>query len=99
MEIGKFRQYTVKMDGSGRLSHRNRRHLQKIQRNIPAIPPVTAEHLSSDSTSDPSFQNADDAHPDHPSSGIQEDVSTDANPSIPSTASSSENASTLMDFW
>ena len=40
MEVGKFRQYTVKMDGSGRLSHRNRRHLQKIQKTIPVIPHV-----------------------------------------------------------
>ena len=29
-EIGAHRQYTVRMDGSARLSSRNRRHLQKI---------------------------------------------------------------------
>ena len=29
-EVGTHRQYTVRMDGSARLSSRNRRHLQKI---------------------------------------------------------------------
>ena len=41
MEVGKFRQYMVKMDGSGRLAQRNRRHLQKIKQpcaDVPHIP-------------------------------------------------------------
>ena len=46
MEVGKFRQYTVKMDGSGRLSHRNRRHLQKIQKTVPVIPRVPPEPIT-----------------------------------------------------
>ena len=30
VEVGDYRQYLVKMDGSGRISLRNRRHLQKL---------------------------------------------------------------------
>ena len=38
IEVGANRQYRVKMDGSGRISARNRRHLQKI---LPKILPGT----------------------------------------------------------
>ena len=37
LETGKYRQYTVKMDGSSRLSTRNRRHLQKIVHIVPEV--------------------------------------------------------------
>ena len=53
MEVGKFRQYTVKMDGSGRLSHRNRRHLQKIQKTIPVIPHVPSAPNTNANTDTP----------------------------------------------
>ena len=40
VEVGKFRQYMVKMDGSGRISQRNRRHLQKIHKASTEIPHI-----------------------------------------------------------
>jgi hypothetical protein len=39
--VGKFRQYQVIMDGSGRISTRNRRHLQKIIIPDRCIPSAT----------------------------------------------------------
>jgi hypothetical protein len=41
VEVGKFRQYQVIMDGSGRISTRNRRHLQKIIIPDRCIPSAT----------------------------------------------------------
>jgi hypothetical protein len=46
MEVGKFRQYTVKMDGSGRLAQRNRRHLQKIHKPSTEVPHIPPQHTS-----------------------------------------------------
>ena len=37
IEVGKHRQYHFKMDGSGRISLRNRRHLHKIVSHDPRI--------------------------------------------------------------
>jgi hypothetical protein len=58
VEVGKYRQYSVKMDGSGRLSLRNRRHLQKIKINIPDVPhivtttPTAPTHVEDSGPSD-----------------------------------------------
>ena len=38
VKVGDYRQYLVKMDGSGRISLRNRRHLQKLAPTDPNIP-------------------------------------------------------------
>ena len=38
VEVGDYRQYLVKMDGSGRISLRNRRHLKKLAPTDPNIP-------------------------------------------------------------
>ena len=40
-EVGKHRQYTIRMDGSSRLSLRNRKHLQRVRQRIetPSIIP------------------------------------------------------------
>ena len=40
VEVGKYKQYTIKMDGSGCLSLRNQQHLQKIGCNTPHLPPI-----------------------------------------------------------
>ena len=44
VEVGKFRQYSVKLDGSGRISLRNRKHLQKIV--VTNEPPVNVADAS-----------------------------------------------------
>ena len=41
VEVGDYRQYLVKMDGSGRISLRNRRHLQKLAPTGPNMPVTT----------------------------------------------------------
>ena len=41
VEVGDYRQYLVKMDGIGRISLRNRRHLQKLAPTGPNIPVTT----------------------------------------------------------
>ena len=49
MEVLGNRQYMVRMDGSGRLSRRNRRHLKIIseqQRSIEAAPGTSADSQS-----------------------------------------------------
>ena len=38
VEVLKYRQYNVKMNGSGRVSLRNRRHVQNISRPQPVVP-------------------------------------------------------------
>ena len=66
MEVGKFRQYTVKMDGSRRLSQRNRRHLQKIHPSIPVIPHVPVKTATDSNNTPPdsaiTSPDADDTH-------------------------------------
>ena len=44
VEVLEYRQYNVKMDGSSRLSLRNRRHLQKVNSNLPNIPYQITTH-------------------------------------------------------
>ena len=39
-EVCPHRQYTVRMDGSARLSSRNRRHLQKMSKDLKALTPT-----------------------------------------------------------
>ena len=41
IEVGDYRQYLVKMDGKGRISLRNRRHLQKLAPTGPNMPVTT----------------------------------------------------------
>ena len=47
LEVGKFRQYTVRMDGSSRISIRNRRHVQKIIKNVPEVTHVLHKNNTS----------------------------------------------------
>ena len=50
VELAQHRQYLIKMDGSGRLSHRNRRHLKKCIERIPQPPqppqPASTENIT-----------------------------------------------------
>ena len=66
VEIGKFRQYQVMLDGSGRLSTRNRRHLQKIMSPDPCIQTHSETQLHEKSVDDIILEQQNIASPIEP---------------------------------
>ena len=66
VEIGKFRQYQVMLDGSGRLSTRNRRHLQKIMSPDPCIQTHSETQLHEKSADDIILEQQNIASPIEP---------------------------------
>ena len=67
MEIKGFRQYLVKMDGSGRLSLRNRRHLQKVHELGIGSPDLSSGIVQKNVSENEGIRSPD------PSSGIVQD--------------------------
>ena len=62
----KFRQYQVMLDGSGRLSTRNRRHLQKIMSPDPCIQTHSETQLHEKSVDDIILEQSNIASPIEP---------------------------------